>query len=157
KLNVEAAPDLYKTPFFVTDQAYVNVSSDPASVTAGVTEIADPSFPLDGALATLTVGATFVTVIELLVEPIPPSLSVAASVTTYVPLSVGVNENDAPLPLEYAPPFFSTTQPYVIVSSTPTSVAEPVRPIAVPSGELVGAPVIAAVGETLVTANDRLV
>jgi hypothetical protein len=81
KLNVDAAPVLYKTPFFVTDQAYVNVSATPGSVTDDVKLIAVPSgpvFPAGPPRIEIT-GATLLTVtLAVATEDVSP---VAESVT----------------------------------------------------------------------------
>ena len=118
------------------------------------TAAAEPS-ATDPPLPNVAVGATLVTLIVAEVVPVPPSLSVAARVTTYVPLSSGVNENDAEVPPEpNAKPFFVTLQAYVkpaVVSADEGSVTLEPSVIAVPSGLDAGAPVIVGVGATLVT------
>jgi hypothetical protein len=123
-------------------------------------EIAVPSGLVAGAPVIVAVGLTFVTVIVFESLPDPPSLSVAVTLTTYVPLSSGVKLKLAPDPDAKGLPFFVTLQLRVkpaVVSAELGSVTLLPSEIAVPSGLFAGAPVIAAVGATLLTVNAKVV
>ena len=84
-MKVYAGPEplAYAPPFFVTAQAKLSVSLEPAgSVALPVKLIAVPSGPDDGALKA-GVGATFVTAIVFVAGALAaPSLSVVTRVTT---------------------------------------------------------------------------
>src|SRR5437763_13496883 len=115
--------------------------------------MAVPSLLLAGAPLIVAVGATLLTATVLVSLPTPPSSSVTVSVTTYEPLSSGVKLKLDVLPEASALPFLVTDQAYVNVSAVPGSVTELVRLIGVPSLLLAGAPTMAAVGLTLLTAT----
>src|SRR4051794_34358564 len=125
-------------PFLVTLQAYVKVSPEPGSETPPVNGMAVPSTDVAGAPPMLAVGATLVTVMVFVSVPTSRSSSVTWRVTTYEPLSFGVNANAAPLPVVKVTPFFLTVHAYSNVSAEPGSLTELVRAIGVPSGDEVG-------------------
>jgi hypothetical protein len=150
-------------PLFVTVQLLVKpavVSTELGSVTVLPSEIAVPSELLAGAPVMFAVGLTLVTLIVFESVPVPPSLSVALKLTTYEPLSSGVKLSEAPEPVANGFPFLVTVQLFVkpaVVSAELGSATLLPREMAVPSGLEAGAPVIAAVGATLLTVSENWV
>src|SRR5690606_36564908 len=102
-------PEVNGAPFFVTSHAKVCVSAEPGSVTVVPSVISVPSELLTGAPVIATVGSTLSTTIISASTPVPPSTSVAVTVTRYVPLSSGVNANVAPVPVVNGTPSFVTS------------------------------------------------
>ena len=140
----------------VTSPRMLSELSKPVTVYAWLTPAACVA---SAGLMVMWSSAPTLTAIVLVSLPPPPSLSVAVSATTYVPVPSGVKLNVEALPDAYGLPFFVTLQARVKPAAVSTglgSVTLLPRLMGVPMVPVDGAPVIATAGATLFTVNWKI-